>query len=97
MNPQEHKHRKETSGFIWGTWIMLFGAAVLGHDAIKGLRTGEWVDLSGKGGGLLAPWWVAAALSLGFLLFSLWCFVEYVKLKRRPPIREAGDMSPHDG
>lgn len=82
---EQTKRRKEISGFLWGTWMMLFGAVVLGHDTLEGFRTGQWVDISSKGSGLLVPWWVAAAMALGFFLFSLWCFVEYLKLKMTGP------------
>ncbi len=82
---EQTKRRKEISAFLWGTWIMLFGAVALGHNTLEGIRTGQWVDISSKGSGLLVPWWVAAAMALGFLLFSLWCFGEYLKLKMTRP------------
>jgi hypothetical protein len=90
------KHRKDTSGFLWGTWLMLFLTVVLGHDTLQGFRSGEWVDLSAKDSGFLVPWWVAAALTLGLLLFSLWCFGEYVKLKITAPKYHPGDEDADD-
>ncbi len=83
------KHRKATSGFLWGAWLMLFGTLVLGHDTLQGFRSGAWVDISSDDSGLCVPWWVAATLTLGFLLFTLWCFGEYVKLKITAPRHDA--------
>ena len=79
---KREKHRQATSGFLWGTWIMLFLTVVLGRDTLQGFRSGEWVDISSDDSGLLVPWWVAAAITWCLFLFTLWCLREYLKLKR---------------
>src|ERR1700743_3109663 len=85
------KHRKETSAFLWSTWIMLFLTVVLGHDTWEGFRTGQWVDLGTKVSSLPVPWWLAAVVTLGALLATLWCLREYVKLKMTAPKYQPGD------
>jgi hypothetical protein len=90
------KHRKDTSAFLWGTWMMLFLTIVLGHDTWQGFRTGQWVDIGAKEGGCLVPWWVAATLALAALLFCLWCSSVYVKLKITAPKYLPGDEDADD-
>ncbi len=85
------KHRKDTTGFLWGTWMMLFLTVVLGHDTWEGFRTGQWVEPGTRVTSRPVPWWVAAVVTLGVLLATLWCFYEYVKLKITAPTYQPGD------
>lgn len=92
---KRRKHRKDTSAFLWGTWLLLL-AVFLGRDTLQGFRDGEWVDISSDNGGLLVPWWLAAVLVFGALALSLWCFREYVKLKDTAPKYQPGDETDND-
>jgi hypothetical protein len=49
------------------------------------------VDLGTRVTSRPVPWWVAAVVTLGALLATLWCFYEYVKLKITAPTYQPGD------
>ena len=85
------RHRKDTSTFLWGTGLLLFLAITLGADTWQGYRSGQWVDIGAKMISFPVPWWLAAALAFIALLVSLWCFIQYLKLKITAPKLEPGD------
>lgn len=93
---KRRKHRRDTSTFFWGTWLMLFLAIGLGYETLQGFRSGEWIDISSDDSGLLVPWWLAAALACGVLMLSLWCFGRYLKLKDTAPTYQPGDEQDSD-